>query len=74
MKDSETNILYADNGKLIFERKGEDERVIVMVNLSDNSLQINLEGDYTSFISGKKVNNLKLKNLDIEILIEKNKK
>ena len=73
MKDAETNILYADNGKLIFERKGEDERVVVMVNLSDNPLQIHLEGDYISFISGKKINNFKLKKLEIEILIEQNK-
>ncbi|MBP3582148.1 MAG: hypothetical protein J6J33_05285, partial [Clostridia bacterium] len=73
MKDAETNILYAENGKLIFERVGEKERVVVLVNLGDNPLPINLEGDYTSFISGKKVKDFKLCKYDLEILIEKKK-
>lgn len=73
MKDAETNILYAENGKLIFERVGEKERVVVLVNLGDNPLPINLEGDYISFISGKKVKDFKLCKYDLEILIEKKK-
>ena len=73
MKDAETNILLAEDSKLIFDRTGEDERVVVLVNLNDNPLQVNLEGENTSFISGEKMDNFKLKKYDIEILIEKNK-
>ena len=73
MKDAETNILYAENGKLIYERVGEEERVVVLVNLGNNPLPIKLEGEYTSFISGEKIKNFKLNKLSFEILIEKKK-
>lgn len=70
LKDGEINILYDKNGKFVFERFNKDERIIVMVNLDFSSLSIELNGDYTSFLTGEKKKNFKLKYNEFEILIE----
>ena len=68
------NILSSENGKLVFERIGVGERVIVFTNMKDSALRVNLSGDYVSLLNGKKYNqknnNFFLKFLDIEILQE----
>lgn len=69
-KDGEINILYSENGKFIFERFNDNERVVVLANMTDSGLDIDLKGDYTSFISGEKINSFNLKKHEIEILIE----
>ena len=71
LKDGETNVLYCQYGKFIFERVGEDERIVVLANLHETNLDVNLEGDFTSFITGKKVNEFKLGKNQVEILIER---
>ena len=74
MKDGDLNILYAKHGKFIYERINKKERVIVLTNIADSVLNINLKGgNFTSFISGKKVTTLKLQKHDVEILIETKK-
>ena len=70
-KDGEINILYSRYGKFIFERVGEDERIVVLTNLQDTNLDVKLEGDFTSFITGKKANEFKLGKNQVEILIER---
>ena len=70
MKDGEMNILYSRNGKLVFERLSKDERVIVLVNMTDTPLQINLQGKYKSFFTNKKRNSFKLEKYKFEVLIE----
>ena len=71
LKDGETNVLYCQYGKFIFERVGEDERIVVLANLHETNLDVNLEGDFTSFITGKKLNEFKLGKNQVEILIER---
>ena len=70
MKDGDLNILYAKHGKFVYERVSDDERVIVLTNMKESCLKINLNGNFTSFITGEKVNEIKLKKYGIEILIE----
>ena len=71
LKDGETNVLYCQYGKFIFERVGENERIVVLANLHETNLDVNLEGDFTSFITGKKLNEFKLGKNQVEILIER---
>lgn len=70
LKDGEINILYAKDGKFVFERFNDDERIIVMTNLDFSPLDIELNGEYTSFLTGERKENFKLKYNEIEILIE----
>lgn len=70
LKDGEINVLYAKDGKFVFERFNENERIIVMTNLDSSPLKIELKGEYTSFLSGERVTDFKLKKDEIEILIE----
>ena len=44
---------------------------IVLINLRNSPLMINLEGEFTSFITNKKAKSFKLKENEFEILIEK---
>ena len=41
-KDGEINVLYSENGKFIFERFNDNERVVVLANMTDSGLDINL--------------------------------
>lgn len=70
LKDGELNILYSGNGKFAFERTGEKERVVVIANVSDSAFNINIEGDFTSFLTGKKISNHTLSKDEFDILIE----
>ncbi len=73
-KHGEMNILSSENGKLVFERIGAGERVIVFTNMKESALRVNLSGNYVSLLNGKKYNqknnNFCLNYLDIEILQE----
>lgn len=71
LKDGKLNILYAKHGMFAFERFNNTEHLVVVTNLSASPLELNLVGSFVSFISGKKINNLKLNEKDFEILIEK---
>lgn len=71
MKDGEFNILYAKQGKFVFERISETERVVVLVNMKPSPLAVNLEGNYVSYFSGKKAKSFKLKEYEVEVLIQK---
>lgn len=73
MKDGDLNILYAKHGKFIYERVNENERVVVLTNMTDTSLKVNLHGDFTSFITGEKASSFNLEKHDVEILIETKK-
>ena len=70
MKDGDLNILYAKHGKFVYERVNDDERVVVLSNMNATTLRINLNGNFTSFISGEPVKTVKLGKYGIEILIE----
>ena len=70
LKDGELNVLYSKHGKFIFERVGENERVIVLTNLQKTNLNIKFDGDFKSFITGKKVKEINLGENQVEIIIE----
>ena len=75
LKDGKFNVILSKDGKLIFERFNDNERIIVCCNLKNSSLEINLDGEFYSFISKKlNINTIKLQENELEILIEKNKK
>lgn len=71
LRDGELNILYSENGKFAFERFNHNERIVVIVNLSKSPLALNLEGEYTSFITGEKAQNYTIFENEFDILIEK---
>ena len=71
LKDGELNILYSEHGKFAFERFNNKERIVVIVNLSKSPLALNLEGEYTSFITGKEAQNSTIFENEFDILIEK---
>lgn len=71
LKDGEFNILYAEHGKFAFERFNKHERIVVVVNLTSTILYVDIEGDFTSFITGGKTQNHPLFENDFDILIEK---
>ena len=70
LKDGEINILYASNGKFAFERFDKKERIVVVVNLSNSVLELNLDGEFTSFVTGEKITECKLNENELQILIE----
>ncbi len=70
MKDGDLNILYSKFGKFVFERVSKNERVIVLTNLLPSILNVNLKGKFISFLTGENISSLKLKQYDIQILIE----
>lgn len=71
LKDGELNILYSSNGKFAFERFNTKERIVVIVNLENSVFELKLDGDFTSFLTGKKVASHKLNRNEFEILIER---
>lgn len=70
MKDGEINVLYSANGKFVFERILNNERIIVLTNMTSSALHIDLKGNYKSFLTGKKIKAFNLKELEMEVLIE----
>ena len=70
LKDGEINILYSANGKFVFERVSENERIIVAVNMTDSGLDVDLKGNYISFLTGRKLEKLNLSKYDFEIILE----
>ena len=70
-ENGELSILYSGNGKLVFDRTGEKERVVVCINLSDSPLQVNLQGDFEPFVLKENNKSFKLDKDQVEILIEK---
>ena len=73
LKDGEINVLYSANGKFAFERYDDDERLIVIANLSDSPFDINLEGDFESFFTGKQIKNHTVDPNDFDIIYEAKK-
>ena len=71
LKDGELKILYADAGKFAFERYNDQERIIVVMNLKDTKFFVRLDGDFYSFLSGKKIDNVDLGKNQFDIIIEK---
>ena len=70
LKDGELNILYSANGKFAFERFNKKERIIVVVNLSNSALELDLNGNFISFLTVEKISNNKIHENELEILIE----
>ena len=70
-KDGEMNVLYSDHGKFVFERIGEDEHVIVCVNLKKSPIEINFESKYKSLVSGKKAAKAIVSNMEFDIWLKK---
>ena len=70
-ESGELNILYSGNGKFVFDRTGENERVVVCINLSDSPLQVNLQGDFEPYVLKENNKSFKLDKDQFEILIEK---
>ena len=70
-ENGKLSILYSGNGKLVFDRTGEKERVVVCINLSDSPLQVNLQGDFEPFVLKENNKSFKLDKDQVEILIEK---
>lgn len=72
LKDGEFNILYSSNGKFAFERFSENERLVFVANLEPSVFNLELNGKFTSFLTGKTAQNCTLKQNEFEILIETN--
>ena len=73
LKDGEMNILYSDKSVFAYERYNDKERIVVVVNLSNRTLYLDLEGEYKSFITGKSTTSPAVATNTVEILIEQNK-
>lgn len=71
MKDGELNILYSSFGKFVFERINKTQRVVILINMHSSPLNIDLQGEFVSFFTGKKINSFNLKQNEIEVIIEK---
>lgn len=72
-KNGDMNILEASNGKLIFERINKTQRVVVLTNMREDSLKVDLNGNFVSLLSEKKYekgSSFKLNYLGFEILKE----
>ena len=75
LKDGLFNILFAKEGKLVFERFNDEERIIFCANLTNTPFNVEIEGDFKSFITKDEINSeICLGENEFEILIEKNKK
>lgn len=70
-KDGKLNIIVSKNGKFIFERVSKSERILVLTSLLEPDMDIALDGDFTSLLTGNKTNKFVLKENEIEILYEK---
>ena len=53
-KDGELNILFAKNGKFIFERYSKTEHIIVLTNLKESELDIKLNSSFLSLLTDKR--------------------
>ena len=71
--DGELNILFAKNGKFVFERKTEVSRAVICVNLKPTPLKISLKGNFFNFFTKKPQKTFLLEENECEILIDKSK-
>lgn len=71
LEHGDMNILFAKNGKIVFERISENEKLVVCTNVSDDSLEVNLNGKFASFFTGEEKNHFDLNKYDFDVLIEK---
>ena len=75
LKDGLFNIIFAKEGKLVFERFNDEERIIFCANLTKSPFSVEIEGIFKSFITKNEINSeICLGENEFEILIEKNKK
>ena len=70
-KHGDMNILFAKNGKIVFERVSENERVVVCTNISDDPLEVNLQGNFISYFTHEEKNKFDLNKYEFDVLIEK---
>lgn len=74
LKDGNFKILYARHGKFVFERYNEHQRIIMFANLQKEPFNINIDGNFVSFLTKNRIsNNIVLNQEEIEILIENKK-
>ncbi len=71
MKDGDINILLSKNGKFVYERVNDTERVLVLTNMRGEDLRVRLNGEFESFVTGERPVEVVVKKYDFEILIEK---
>ena len=69
LKDGEIKILCCQDGKFAFERIGENEQIIVLVNLGRTMFPVKQNGKFFSFFSQKERKNICLMPNEFEILI-----
>ncbi len=74
LKAGDENILYHGNGKFVLERKDENDRVIVGVNLRNSPLKFEIEGSFENFLTGKNQNSFSLNENEVVILVERKNK
>lgn len=69
-KHGDLNILFANDGKFVFERIDENSHIVVATNLKEEPLELNLKGKFVSYFSNKMVNHETLNMYDFDIFIE----
>ena len=70
-KHGDINILFCNDGKLVYERFDKTGHIIVAANTKDEPLKILTKGNFVSYLSGKQVKETLVEKEKIEILIEK---
>ena len=69
-KHGDLNILFANDGKFVFERSNESSHIVVATNLKEEPLDINLKGKFVSYFSNKTVDHKTLNMYDFDVFIE----
>ena len=69
-ESGDLNILYSQNGKFVFERISNSERIIVVANVSNEPLNINFHGKFVSCLTQKTLKETTISNFDVEIIKE----
>lgn len=64
--------LYADDGAFVYQRIGKTSEVLIAVNLSNNELHVEFDGELTNLIDGKNYfNSYQLKSNTFAVFIKK---
>ena len=68
--DGETNILHAENGVFVYERRKGDKRIVIAINKSNEPFELKLTEPHTDYLNIKRLTQVTLNSEDVVVLIK----
>ncbi len=68
--DGETNILHADNGVFVYERRKGEKRIVIAINKSSEPFELKLNEPHNDYLNVKRLSEVVVNSDDMVILVK----